>query len=125
MTPFPDAQQQVEPPMRLAVLGATGSVGREFVAQALAAGHQVTALVRGQLEPGEMDDRVTLVLGNAASADDVKHAVAGSDAVVEHQLGGGEVVAGGGGEPAARAGKNERAVGLRRRLHSQFFGRLR
>jgi putative NADH-flavin reductase len=34
--------------MRLAVLEATGSVGREFVSQALAAGHQVTALVRGR-----------------------------------------------------------------------------
>ena len=83
MNPFPtDTQQQSEPPMRLAVLGATGSVGRAFVAQALAAGHQVTALVRGRPEPGEMDDRVTLVLGNAASANDVEHAVAGSDAVV-------------------------------------------
>ena len=62
MNPFPtDTQQQGEPPMRLAVLGATGSVGREFVAQALAAGHQVTALVRGRPEPGEMDDRVVLV----------------------------------------------------------------
>jgi hypothetical protein len=44
--------------MRLAVLGATGSVGREFVSQALAAGHQVTALVRGRLEHGEMDHRM-------------------------------------------------------------------
>ena len=83
MNPFPtDAQQQGEPSLRLAVLGATGSVGREFVAQALAAGHQVTALVREQPKPGEIDDRVALVLGDAASAGDVEHAVAGSDAVV-------------------------------------------
>ena len=47
--------------MRLAVLGATGSVGRELVAQALAAGHEVTALVREQPKPGEIDDRVALV----------------------------------------------------------------
>jgi uncharacterized protein YbjT (DUF2867 family) len=32
--------------VKLAVLGATGSVGRELVTQALAAGHEVTALVR-------------------------------------------------------------------------------
>ena len=37
--------------MKLAVLGATGSVGRELVTQALAAGHEVTALVREQPKP--------------------------------------------------------------------------
>ena len=42
--------------MKLAVLGATGSVGRELVTQALAAGHEVTALVREQPKPGEIDD---------------------------------------------------------------------
>jgi putative NADH-flavin reductase len=68
--------------VKLAVLGATGSVGRELVTQALAAGHEVTTLVREQPKPGEMDDRVVPVLGDAASADAVEHAVAGSDAVV-------------------------------------------
>ncbi len=68
--------------MKLAVLGATGSVGRELVAQALAAGHEVTALVREQPKPGEMDDRVALVLGDAKSAEAVEHAVAASDSVV-------------------------------------------
>ena len=77
-----DAQQQGEPPMRLAVLGATGSVGRELVTQALAAGHEVTALVRERPKPGEIDDRVALVLGDAASADAVERTVVGSDAVV-------------------------------------------
>jgi uncharacterized protein YbjT (DUF2867 family) len=46
--------------VKLAVLGATGSVGRELVTQALAAGHEVTALVREQPKPGEIDDRVAL-----------------------------------------------------------------
>lgn len=32
--------------MRLTVFGATGGVGREVVGQALAAGHEVTAVVR-------------------------------------------------------------------------------
>jgi nucleoside-diphosphate-sugar epimerase len=68
--------------VKLAVLGATGSAGRELVTQALAVGHEVTALVREQPKPGEMDNRVALVLGDAASADAVEHAVAGSDAVV-------------------------------------------
>jgi putative NADH-flavin reductase len=68
--------------LKLAVLGATGSVGREFVTQALAAGHEVTALVREQPKPGEIDDRVALVLGDANSAEAVKRTVAGNDAVV-------------------------------------------
>ena len=38
--------------MKLAILGATGSVGRELVTQALAAGHEVTALVRAQPQAG-------------------------------------------------------------------------
>ncbi len=68
--------------MKLAVLGATGSVGRELVTQALAAGHEITALVREQPKPGEIDDRVALVLADAKSAEAVERTVAGSDAVL-------------------------------------------
>ena len=68
--------------MKLAVLGATGSVGRELVTQALAAGHEVIALVREQPKPGEIDDGVALVLADAKSAEAVERTVAGSDAVV-------------------------------------------
>lgn len=68
--------------MKLTVLGATGSVGRELVTQALAAGHEVTALVRGQPRPGEIDGRVELVVGDAAAGDAVGRAVDGSDAVI-------------------------------------------
>ena len=68
--------------MRLAVLGATGSVGGELVTQALAAGHEVTALVREHPKPGKIDNRVALVLGNATSPEAVRRTVEGSDAVV-------------------------------------------
>jgi putative NADH-flavin reductase len=68
--------------VKLAVLGATGSVGRELVTQTLAAGHELTALVREQPKPGESDDRVALVLGDATSAEAVKRTVDGSDAVL-------------------------------------------
>src|SRR4249919_3635448 len=68
--------------VKLAVLGATGSVGRELVTQALEAGHEVSALVRRQPKPGELDDRVALVLGDAKSAEAVERTVAGSNAVV-------------------------------------------
>ena len=47
--------------VRLAILGATGSVGRELVAQALEAGHDVTALVNSTPKPGEIDAGVTII----------------------------------------------------------------
>jgi putative NADH-flavin reductase len=59
--------------MKLAILGATGSVGRTLVMQALDADHEVTALVRERPEPGEIDDRVALVVGDVTSADSVNH----------------------------------------------------
>jgi putative NADH-flavin reductase len=68
--------------MRLAILGATGSVGREVVVQALAVGDAVTALVREQPKPGEIDGRVAIVVGNVADPAAVSRVVGGSDAVV-------------------------------------------
>jgi putative NADH-flavin reductase len=68
--------------MRLAVLGATGSVGRALVTQALAAGHEVTALVREQPKPGRIDSRVAVIVGDAMSAEAAQRTVAGSGAVV-------------------------------------------
>ncbi|MGW6582161.1 NAD(P)-dependent oxidoreductase [Streptomyces globisporus] len=69
--------------MRITVFGATGGVGQEIVGQALAAGHEVTAVVR---DP----DRLPEPLGRAAlhgvvRLDDeaaVRAAVAGRDAVL-------------------------------------------
>jgi putative NADH-flavin reductase len=68
--------------MKLAILGATGSVGREVVAQAFAAGHELTALVRAQPRPGDIDERVALVVGDVTSAEAVKRTVDGTDAVL-------------------------------------------
>jgi putative NADH-flavin reductase len=68
--------------MKLAVLGASGSVGREIVTQALAAGHHVTVLVRHTPQSGQVDPRVTVVQGDAADPGSVDRAVAGSDAVL-------------------------------------------
>jgi putative NADH-flavin reductase len=68
--------------LRLAVLGATGSVGRELAAQALAAGHAVTALVRERPPPGSLDARVAVVVGDVTDAEAVRRAVAGCDAVL-------------------------------------------
>ena len=69
-------------PLRLAVIGATGTIGREIVAQALDAGHAVTALVRtpSKLEIEHPD--LTVIEGSALSVDSVTEAVRGHDAVL-------------------------------------------
>ena len=66
----------------LTILGATGSVGRELVKQALSSNQNVTVLVRDPGKLGEVAARVTVVQGDVTDADAVKRAVAGADAVV-------------------------------------------
>lgn len=69
--------------MRLTVFGATGGVGREVVGQALAAGHEVTAVVRAPARLPEALD--TRALHGVVALDDpvaVRAAVAGRDAVL-------------------------------------------
>ncbi|MFI5666088.1 NAD(P)-dependent oxidoreductase [Streptomyces sp. NPDC051704] len=69
--------------MQLTLLGATGPIGRQVLLQALAAGHRVTALVRDPARlPQRDDERVTVVVGDAASAADVEEAARGSQALV-------------------------------------------
>jgi putative NADH-flavin reductase len=67
--------------MRLAVFGATGHVGRHHVDQALAAGHEVTALVR---DPARLParDGLTVVPGAVQDSAAVARTVAGADAVL-------------------------------------------
>ena len=59
--------------MKLATLGASGSVGREIVTQALAAGRDVTVFVRDTPRPGLFDPRVTAVQGGAGDRDCEDH----------------------------------------------------
>lgn len=68
--------------MRLTVLGASGSVGRELVAQALRRGHEVTELLRDEPPAGGMDGLTRLVVGDATRAEPVARAVEGADAVL-------------------------------------------
>ncbi|MER6318513.1 NAD(P)-binding oxidoreductase [Streptomyces sp. NPDC001581] len=69
--------------MQLTVLGATGPIGRQVLQQALAAGHRVTALVRDAARlPQRDEERVTVVIGDAASAADVEEAARGSQALI-------------------------------------------
>ncbi|MFI1284326.1 NAD(P)-dependent oxidoreductase [Streptomyces sp. NPDC020858] len=69
--------------MQLTVLGATGPIGQQVLQQALAAGHRVTVLVRDPARLPQRDEkRVTVVIGDAASAAGVEEATRGSQALV-------------------------------------------
>lgn len=65
--------------MKLAVFGATGPTGRQFVEQAAAKGHELRSLVRPQstAPPG-----TEVVAGDVLDAEAVASTIAGTDAVV-------------------------------------------
>ena len=69
--------------MRLTVFGATGGIGQEIVRQAVAAGHEVTAVVR---DPARLPVPLSDVTVHAAARIDdpegLREAVAGRDAVL-------------------------------------------
>jgi putative NADH-flavin reductase len=67
--------------MRLTIIAATGAVGRELLEQALAAGHDVTAVVRN---PGKLSREVRAVTADMAAPDPaaLESAIAGRDAVL-------------------------------------------
>ncbi|MFD4182582.1 NAD(P)-dependent oxidoreductase [Rhodococcus sp. NPDC058514] len=68
--------------MRLTIFGATGRTGGRLVQQALAAGHQVTAVVRGPHSiPGGPGLRV--VTADVMNPNDIADAIRGADAVVD------------------------------------------
>lgn len=68
--------------MRIAVFGATGGTGQELLRQALALGHQVTALARRPQAVAVEDDGLRVVEGDVLRPEDVASVVAGADAVI-------------------------------------------
>jgi len=68
--------------MKIAVFGATGGTGRQVVEQALAAGHQVTALARNPAKLTLTNANLTVVTGNVLDAANVEETLQGADAVV-------------------------------------------
>jgi uncharacterized protein YbjT (DUF2867 family) len=68
--------------MRLALFGATGTVGRAVVDKALAAGHDLRVLARTPAKLGAAASVVSVVTGDAKDPEAVEHAIAGADAVV-------------------------------------------
>ncbi|MFI0897621.1 NAD(P)-dependent oxidoreductase [Streptomyces sp. NPDC020983] len=69
--------------MRVAVFGSTGATGRQVVAQALAAGHEVTAFVRDPAKAPPARQGLTIATGQVTSDQEaVTAAVTGTDAVI-------------------------------------------
>ena len=68
--------------MKVLVIGGTRGIGREVVAAAHAAGHEVTLLARNAERISLPVTGVRVVVGDAGDADDIERAVAGQDAVV-------------------------------------------
>jgi putative NADH-flavin reductase len=67
--------------MRLTIVAATGGIGRELLRQAIAAGHNVTAVVR---DPSKITDPVRVVQADLSHADPaaLESAVKDADAVL-------------------------------------------
>lgn len=96
--------------MRITVFGSTGATGRQVVAQALAAGHEVTAFLRDEAKAPPARDGLRVVTGQVTSDQAaVTAAVAGADAVVSAL--GTERSRQGLRAPAVMAGATPRIVG--------------
>ena len=68
--------------MKIVIFGATGSTGRQLVAQALAADHDVTAFVRDPAAVTAQHPRLQVVKGDVTQADSVAAAITGHEAVL-------------------------------------------
>jgi putative NADH-flavin reductase len=70
--------------MKLTIFGATGGIGGQLLEQAVAAGHQVTAVVRDPRKLAPSRNGVRVVTADVAAAEPgvLESAVAGADAVL-------------------------------------------
>lgn len=67
---------------KIALFGATGLTGRQFLEQALAAGHEVVALVRNPAKLDVKSYSITIIQGDVLDAQSVLRTVQGTDLVV-------------------------------------------
>ena len=67
--------------MKLLIIGATGATGRELVNQAIAQGHEVTALVRDAAKAA-FAPSVNMAVGDVLDASSLKKALTGQEAVI-------------------------------------------
>ncbi|MGK8520952.1 NAD(P)-dependent oxidoreductase [Nocardia asteroides] len=93
--------------MRIAVFGATGTVGRLVVERALREGHEVTAFTRSAAGVRQRHDRLRVVEGDVLDPHSVRRAVEGQDAVL--------ISLGNGRKGVVRAGGTEAVIEAMRR----------
>ncbi|MBF6480367.1 NAD(P)-dependent oxidoreductase, partial [Nocardia cyriacigeorgica] len=68
--------------MRIAIFGATGTLGRHVLERALRQGHEVTALTRDASRVSTTHDNLRVLEGDVLDPAAVEGAVAGQDAVL-------------------------------------------
>lgn len=68
--------------MKIAVFGATGTVGRLVVAQALEQGHEVTAFTRNAAAITQQHERLGVIEGDVFDTHAAERAIIGQDAVI-------------------------------------------
>jgi putative NADH-flavin reductase len=110
--------------MNILVLGATGGTGREVVSQALAAGHNVTALVRDLRRVQVVSDRLQVVQGDVTGeGPTLSDVVLGQDAVIS-VLGVGRSFTPNGliAQSAPRVVSAMEKHGVHRLIHTSAFG---
>jgi uncharacterized protein YbjT (DUF2867 family) len=71
-----------EAPLTVLVVGATGSIGRLLVEEALGQGHVVRALVRTECKARQVNSRAQVVVGDVTRPDTLGDVVDGIDAIV-------------------------------------------
>ncbi|SLJ96443.1 SDR family oxidoreductase [Arthrobacter sp. P2b] len=69
-------------PLTILFVGATGSIGRLAVTEALRQGHTARALVRNERRARSLDDRAHVVIGDLTRPETLTAAVDGVDAIV-------------------------------------------
>jgi len=69
-------------PLTVLVFGATGSIGRLVVEEALAQGHAVRALVRSEAKARRLPKQTQVVVGDVTRPESLRAAVDGVDAIV-------------------------------------------
>jgi putative NADH-flavin reductase len=68
--------------MKLIVFGSTGGIGSQVIAQALAAGHTVTAVARNPAAISTQHERLTVVQGDVLKPCTLAEPIAGQEAVI-------------------------------------------
>ena len=68
--------------MKVIIFGASGSIGRNLVSQALEQGHAVTAFVRDPARIDIQHDKLSIAVGDVLEAASVQKALIGHDAVM-------------------------------------------